>query len=87
MSGLLVHRVWPTYPPEAKKQYVSGGVVMHVVIDEKGNVAEISTISGPEILREQCMDAVRQWRYKPYMLNGKPTPVETTITIHIDVGA
>jgi outer membrane biosynthesis protein TonB len=73
----------PPLPPDAK---VSGGTVLHAVIGREGTVLELTPVSGPEILRGSVMDAVRQWRYKPYLLNGEPVEVDTTITIHIDFG-
>lgn len=84
MAGQLLHRVMPQYPEEAKRAHVSGSVVMHVIIGEDGTVKEITPVSGPQMLRKPYMDAMRQWVYRPYLLNGKPVPVDTTITLILD---
>ena len=86
MATQLIKRVWPVRPTVAKEQRVSGAVVMHVVIGRDGRVQEISVISGPQMLRESYVDAVRQWEYKPYLLNGEPVEVETQITEIMDFG-
>jgi periplasmic protein TonB len=60
---------------------VSGAVVMMAKVDKDGKVTELKVISGPEILRVAALDAVRQWTYKPYLLNGRPVFVQTTVTV------
>ncbi len=87
ISGFKIHDVIPNFPIEAWKLHVNGSVVMHVLIDEKGNVVDVTPISGPDLLRRPYMDAVRQWKYKPYVVNGEPTPVETTVMISLQLGA
>lgn len=76
----LLHQVNPVLPPESH-QRVHGTVVLHVVIDRDGNVAQVEAVSGPQELVKATMAAVRQWRYKPTLLNGDPVEVDTTITI------
>jgi TonB family protein len=79
MAALLLHKVDPVYPGDAN---VSGAVVLSATIDSEGNVVELSVVSGPEILRDAAVSAVKQWIYKPYLLNGKPAYVQTVITIN-----
>ncbi len=86
IAGNLENRVLPVYPEIAKQDHVSGGVVMKALIDDQGNVAELSVISGAKVLQQPYMDAVRQWKYKPYLLNEKPVFVLTVITINIQFG-
>jgi TonB family protein len=87
MFGQLIHKVMPQYPREAWEAHVSGSVVLHVIIGEDGHVHDITVVSGPQMLRKAYVDAVSQWVYKPYLLNGKPVPVDTTITMSIQHGA
>jgi TonB family protein len=80
MAGLLLHKVDPVYPEDAKN--VSGAVVLSAAIDSEGNVVGLSVVAGPEMLRDAAVNAVKQWIYKPYLLNGKPVYVQTVITIN-----
>ena len=81
MAGQCLSKVAPIYPAEAKAAGVQGAVVLHVIIGPEGHVQEITAISGPDALREPAIDAVRQWVYKPFMLNGQPTGVDTTVVV------
>jgi len=89
-SGVIAKNVEaqvnPVYPPEAKAKHVQGVVIMHAVISKTGNIKNLEVISGPELLRQSAMDAVGQWKYKPYLLNGQPTEVETTINVNYTFG-
>jgi protein TonB len=76
----------PVYPPIAKAAHVSGAVVLHAIISKSGTIENLEVISGPEMLRNAATEAVRNWRYKPYILNGDPTEVETTITVNFNFG-
>lgn len=87
MFGQLIHKVLPQYPREARDAHVSGSVVLHVIIGEDGHVHDITVVSGPQMLRKAYVDAVSQWVYKPFLLNGKPVPVDTTITVNIQHGS
>ncbi len=60
---------------------VDGDVVIHAVIDKNGNVTEATVISGPIMLQNAALDAVRRWKYAPSTLNGEPVPAETTVTV------
>lgn len=79
--GMLKTRIDPIYPAEAFENHVSGTVVLHVTISAKGRVAALSVISGPASLQQAALDAVRQWTYRPYLLNNMPVEVETTINV------
>ena len=82
MAEQSLTKVAPIYPPEAKIAGVQGTVVMHAVIGKTGTIESLDVLSGPDALRSSALDAVRQWTYKPYLLNGNPVAVDTTITIH-----
>lgn len=82
----LVHQVNPTLPTEARQQHVQGTVVLHAIIDRDGNVARLEPVSGPSELVQAAVEAVRQWRFKPTLLNGDPVEMDTTITITFTVG-
>ena len=79
-------KVQPVYPQDAKEQHISGTVVMRARIDYAGNVADLEVVSGPEILRASALEAVKQWTYKPYLLNGQPVDIDTTITVNYSFG-
>ena len=71
----------PVYPEQAKKDRVQGKVVLAAVIAKDGTVANLRVVSGPSQLQRSALDAVRQWRYKPYLLNGNPIEVDTTVQV------
>lgn len=87
IAGLAISQQHPVYPPIAKAAHVSGAVVLHAMISKTGVVENLQVISGPEMLRASALDAVRNWRYKPYLLNGEPTEVETTVTVNFNFGS
>lgn len=80
-KGLLIHRVEPSYPPLAKAARVQGEVVLSAVISTGGEIENLHLISGHPMLVADAIAAVRQWRYKPFLLNDTPVEVETTITL------
>jgi TonB family protein len=80
-SGLLVKKVPPSYPLAAKLVRLEGTVVVRAVIEKTGDVAEVYALSGPPILESAAVDAVKQWQYRPYVQNGQPVDVETTIEV------
>jgi protein TonB len=80
-KGLLVHRVEPTYPALARAARVQGEVVLTAVISPNGDIENLQLVSGHPMLVPYALSAVKQWRYKPYLLNGQPVEVETTITV------
>ncbi len=82
VQGLLVHQVKPEYPPAARAAHIQGTVVLHAIIGKDGAVKQVQAVSGPPMLASAATNAVRQWRYKPYMLNGQPVEIDTTINVN-----
>jgi TonB family protein len=80
-SMTLVNKAVPVYPIEAKKARVTGTVVLDAVIGKDGSVENLRVVKGPSMLQQSALDAVRQWRYQPYLLNGDPVEVKTSINI------
>jgi protein TonB len=78
----LIHDVTPQYPPEAGRKRVEGTVVLMAVIGKDGTVRDVRVESGLPLLAQAAIDAVKQWRYKPYLLNGEPVEVDSQITIN-----
>src|SRR6185312_3875221 len=81
MAGQILSRVDPIYPDIARAAGVSGEVVLHAIIGKSGEIQALQAISGPEMLKGAAIEAVKQWTYRPYLLNGEPTEVDTTITV------
>jgi len=81
-EGLLVHQVKPQYPPLARAARISGSVVLQAVIGKDGAIQNLRLISGHPMLTQAAIDAVKQWRYRPYFLNGEPVEVDTQITVN-----
>ena len=84
--GLLVQKTTPVYPPIAKAARVSGTVVIQAMISKTGSIENLKVISGPAMLQSAAMDAVRTWRYRPYLLNNEPVEVETTVNVIFTLG-
>ncbi|HZP16854.1 MAG TPA: energy transducer TonB [Terriglobales bacterium] len=82
MQGSLIHRVEPRYPAIAVQTRTEGSVIIKAVISREGRIEQAEVMSGPALLAMAAMDAVRQWRYRPYVLNGEPVEVETEITVN-----
>ncbi len=82
MAGLLLTKVAPEYPGAAKDKRIQGVVLLAVIIDREGKVSNIQLISGHPLLAPAAIDAVKQWKYKPYLLNGEPIEVETQVTVN-----
>ena len=80
-GGRLTHKVDPTYPVEARTQHIEGAVMLDALVGEDGNVREVSVTSGPPLLARAATQAVKQWRYQPFQLNGKPVSIHNQITI------
>jgi periplasmic protein TonB len=80
-AAKMLRQVTPVYPQIAKTAHVQGTVVLHAIIAKDGTVQELTYISGPALLMRNAMDAVRQWRYQPTLLNGEPVEVDTTISV------
>jgi TonB family protein len=82
MRQRLRHEVRPEYPESAQRAGMQGIVVLDAVVSEDGSITQLKPVSGPEPLTLAATDAVRWWRYEPYLVNGQPVPVETTITVN-----
>lgn len=81
MQDHLLTKIPPKYPPAAKKARIQGKVVLDAIISEKGEVENLKVVSGPSELQQSAMDAVRQWTYRPVVVNGAPVEVETTVNV------
>ena len=84
-GGLLVHRVQPVYPPEARQARIQGTVILRAIIDKEGKIANLQLVSGPKQLAPAAIGAVQQWRYKPYLLMGDPVEVDTEIQVNFQL--
>ena len=84
--GMLIQKVTPIYPPIAKAARVSGTVVLQATISKQGTIVNPRVISGPAMLQQSALDAVRQWRYRPYLLNNEPVEVDTTVNVIFTLG-
>jgi TonB family protein len=84
--GNLMENPNPVYPPMAKAAHVQGAVVLQAIISKTGTVERLNVVSGPPMLTAAAIDAVKQWKYRPYLLNGEPTEVDTTITVNFTFG-
>ena len=82
MEGNLIYRVQPQYPPLARQARAQGIVVLRAMITREGKIENLQVISGHPLLVKSAMDAVLQWRYRPYYLNGEPVEVETQVTVN-----
>ena len=80
-AAKLINRVQPSYPPLARQTRISGTVRLHAIIGKDGTVRELTLESGHPLLVQAALDAVRQWRYQPTLLNGEPVEVDTTIDV------
>ena len=85
-QGMLLQRVTPVYPPVAKAARVQGMVVLQATISTAGEVVDLQVVSGPDLLKSAAVDAVKQWKYRPYLVNGEPVTVLTTINVVFTLG-
>ena len=81
-QGLILTKVDPIYPPLARRARIQGTVILKVVINKSGDVENMQLFSGHPMLAPAALDAVRQWKYQPYLLNGGPVEVETTVMVN-----
>ncbi|CAN5401005.1 hypothetical protein BH10ACI4_BH10ACI4_12500 [soil metagenome] len=86
MAGNVLTRVPPVYPKAAKEAKIQGAVVLKGVIGKEGLVEQLNVVSGPSELVNSAIEAVKQWTYRPYLLNGNPVDVETTVTVTYSIG-
>ena len=80
-EGLLLHKTIPVYPPIARASGIQGTVVLQATISRAGTIENLRVISGSMMLQQAAINAVQQWQYKPYLLNGEPVEVETTVNV------
>ncbi|MBZ5642858.1 MAG: energy transducer TonB [Acidobacteriia bacterium] len=81
VQAQLISRIEPRYPSLAQQIKLQGAVVLHAIISRDGSITSLDVLSGHPLLVKVALDAVRQWRYRPTLLNGEPVEVETTITV------
>jgi len=80
-EGLLIDKRMPVYPAIARSAGISGTVTLEAIISKTGTIENLRVISGPMMLQQAALDAVRTWRYRPYLLDGQPVEVETTVNV------
>jgi periplasmic protein TonB len=85
-EGMLVRQVKPQYPPIAVQARIQGTVVLQAVIGKDGTVKDLRLLSGHPMLSTAAIEAVKQWRYRPYLLNGEPVEVDTQINVNFTLG-
>ena len=81
-EGLVLKRVPPRYPPQAMQLHKEGAVQLQATVTKTGDISNIKVLSGDPMLARAAEDAVKQWKYKPYYLNGEPVDVQTQITVN-----
>jgi periplasmic protein TonB len=81
-QGLLIRRVNPTYPPLARQARIQGTVILRAVISKDGSIENLQLVSGHPMLAPAAIEAVKQWKYKPYLLNGEPVEVDTEVQVN-----
>ncbi len=84
-SGLLIKKVTPNYPPLARQARIQGKVILQAEISKEGTIQNLQLISGHAMLAPAAIEAVKQWRYKPYLLNGEPVAVETQVEVNFSL--
>lgn len=80
-AARIINRVQPEYPERARRNGITGTVRLHVIVGKDGAIKQLEVVSGHPLLQQAALDAVRQWRYQPTLLNGEPVEVDTTIDI------
>ena len=85
-AASIITQTRPVYPALARQARIQGNVVLHAIIDKDGKVAQLEVVTGHPLLVQSALDAVKQWRYKPTLLNGDPVEVDTTITVTFTMG-
>jgi TonB family protein len=81
MQKLLVHKVEPMYPAEARKENVEGIIALDIVVSRDGSVVSMHPLNGPDVLARAAMDALRWWKFSPYRATGEPVAAETTMAV------
>jgi len=81
-QGLLIKKVQPVYPANALRMHAEGAVELQATIGKSGNIVTVKTLTGDPVLARAAKEAVLQWKYKPYLLNGEPVEIQTQITVN-----
>ena len=81
MQKLLVHRVEPVYPAQARQARLEGIIALDIIVGRDGSVISMKALNGPDVLARAAMDALRWWKFEPYRVNGDPAVVETTVAV------
>jgi protein TonB len=81
-TGLIVKKVQPKYPEKARQNWIQGTVVLRALISKEGDIVDLTVVSGDPLLVKAAVKAVKQWKYKPYLLEGKPVEVDTEIRVN-----
>ncbi len=80
-AARIINKIQPLYPPLARQTRISGTVRLHAIIGKDGTIQSLEVLNGHPLLQQAALDAVRQWRYQPTLLNGEPVDVDTTIDV------
>ena len=83
--GKLIRKVSPKYPKQARKQRIEGTVVLRAIITKDGKIGDLQLISGHPMLAQPALDAVKKWKYRPYLKDGQAVEVETQITVNFQL--
>jgi protein TonB len=86
VNNQVIQKTIPVYPPIARAARITGTVVLHAVISTSGSIMELRVVSGPAMLQQSALDAVKNWKYRPYLLNNEPVEVETTVNVIYTLG-
>jgi periplasmic protein TonB len=85
MEGNLIYKIQPVYPPLARQARIQGSVLLRAIISRTGTIENLNVISGHPMLVGAAIEAVRQWRYRPYILNDEPVEVEPQVTVNFSL--
>lgn len=86
IEGHAIYRPAPQYPAIARTAQIEGTVVLQAMISKEGTIENLRVVSGPAMLQQAALDAVKMWRYRPYLLNNAPVEVETTVNVVFSMG-
>ena len=81
MDGMIISRTYPNYPEDARRMHATGNATVAILIDRDGNVIRAAMMRGNIVLADAAEAAVKQWKYKPFLVNGNPAEVDTTATV------
>lgn len=84
-QGLLIKKVQPVYPRSAMSAHLEGSVQLMATISKSGEISDLKILNGDQVLARAAVEAVKQWKYKPYLLNGEPVEIQTQVTINFKI--